>query len=303
MTIVVEKSVSMKINFRVHFYHFSKPAFLTSITLVLNTASESHPISCDILQNLKHFVFRTMDVLSMVHDFGNVFSCCERCTKNKRCKQTILVITFILMSFDLVTDWINWKLWLEVGGYSFHYLVFVFKTTFLCVAVVGTVIYTTETIVIVLKLFRIHRMETIDIENPSDERRVSPQEIRGFCEQEIKVNEAEIAVKKIIEEQEKKVYPIDKSPPGKVRDGSEEQEETLNEGDISSPGNVKNDSQEQEDTLNKGDISSPGKVRDNRKKKRRSLIKQTNPHQKNLEKTVKNRRRHSMKKIYPHQKM
>ena len=166
------------------------------------------------------------------------------------------------MTFDLVTDWINWKQWLEVGGYSFHYLVFVFKTTFLCVAVVGTVIFTTETIVIVLKLFRIHRMETSDIENPSDERRVSPQEIRGFYEQETKVNEAEKAVKKIIEEQEKKLEEIDKSPPGKVRDGSEEQEERPNEGNISPPGNVRNYSQEQEETLNEGDISSPGKVRD-----------------------------------------
>ena len=44
-----------------------------------------------------------MDVLSTAHDFGNVFSCCEARTKNKRCKQVILVITFILLTFDLVT--------------------------------------------------------------------------------------------------------------------------------------------------------------------------------------------------------
>ena len=119
--------------------------------------------------NSKHFVFRTMDVLSTANDFSNVFSCCEPCTKNKRCKQAILVITFILMTFDLVTDWINWKQWSEVGGFSFYHLVFISRTMLLCATVVATVLFTTETFTIVIKLFRIHTVKTSDIENPFDE--------------------------------------------------------------------------------------------------------------------------------------
>ena len=131
--------------------------------------------------NLKRALFSTMDVLSTAHDFDNVFSCCEARTKNKRCKQVILVITFILLTFDLVTDWINWKQWSEVGPYSWHQFVFIYRTTFLCVAVVGTVLNTTEAITIVVKLFRIHTVKTIDIETPSDDR--IPLEIKGFYEQ------------------------------------------------------------------------------------------------------------------------
>ena len=69
-------------------------------------------------ESLHIFIFRIMEALSAAHDFGGVFSCCKPCTKNKRCKQIILVITFSLMTFDLITDWINWKQWSEVGGYN-----------------------------------------------------------------------------------------------------------------------------------------------------------------------------------------
>ena len=76
----------------------------------------------------------------------------------------------MLMTFDLVTDWINWKQWSEVGGYYGHHLMFIFKTTFLCVASVGTILWIIETITIVIKLFWIHAIDAENISYESLER-------------------------------------------------------------------------------------------------------------------------------------
>ena len=169
------------------------------------------------------------------------------------------------MTFDLVTDWINWKQWSEVGGYTGHHFIFMFRTTFLCVAVVGTVIYITETFTIVVKIFRIHKMETSDVENPSHERQVSPRGIRGFCEQqEIKVDEKEKAVKKIREEQG------EKSSPEKLGDENEEEEQKLDEGEKSSPEKLGDENEEEEEKLNKGN-SSPENVGDGSKEEEEKL--------------------------------
>ena len=130
------------------------------------------------------------------------------------------------MTFDLVTDWINWKQWSEVGGYNWHHLIFIFRTTFLCVFVVGTVTYMTEAFTIVVKLFRIHTLETSDDENPSDERRGCPHEIRAYSEQqETKVDETEKTVKKIREDQEDNLDEGEKSSPEKLGDENEKEEE------------------------------------------------------------------------------
>ena len=137
-----------------------------------------------------------MDVLSTAHDSGHVFSCCEGRMKNKRCKRVILMITFILMTFDLVTDWINWKQWSDVGGYNWHHLVFIFRSTFLFVASTGT-------IMIVVKLFRIHRIERSDSENLEDARRTREQE-----EQEKKL-EIEQCTETLKDDTEEKVEPFD----------------------------------------------------------------------------------------------
>ena len=181
-----------------------------------------------------------MDVLSTAHDFSNFFSCCETRTKNKRCRQVILVLTFILMTFDLATDWINWKQWSEVGGYNWHHLIFIFRTTFLCVVIVGTVIYTTETFTIVVKLFRIHTLETSDDENPSDERKVIPHQMRQFCnKQEMNIDEMEKSF-----DRKQKLDEGDKSSSQIVRDDRDDQEKT-DEEDISSPGKPRENSKEQ----------------------------------------------------------
>ena len=176
------------------------------------------------------------------------------------------------MTFDLVTDWINWKQWSEVGGYSFHHLIFISRTMLLCAAVVGTVLFTTETLTIVVKLLRIHTVKTSDIENPLDERQASPQEINGFCEQQEsnvneteqvkKFDETEKSIKEISEEQEEKVNEGDKSPPEKLKDENEEQTKELDEGDKSSPGKVREDIGEQDEELDKGSKSSQVNVRE-----------------------------------------
>ena len=170
--------------------------------------------------NMKHVLFRTMDVLSTVHDFGNVLSCCEGHMKNKRCKQVILVITFILMTFDLVTDWINWKQWSEVGGYNWHHLVFIFRSSFLSVASTGTVLWITETITIVVKLFRIHRSDSENMEDA-----------RGTREQEGQVKKLEIekcteTLKDDSEEKVESFNEIEESQEN-LRDENEYKEETL----------------------------------------------------------------------------
>ena len=79
------------------------------------------------------------------------------------------------MTFDLVTDWINWKQWSEVGGYNWHHLVYIIQIAFLCVASVGTALWTIETITIILKLFDIHRMVNKEVENPSDKVKEFPE--------------------------------------------------------------------------------------------------------------------------------
>ena len=136
----------------------------------------------------------------------------------------------------------------------------------------GTVLFTTETFTIVIKLFGIHTVNTSDIENPLDERQASPQEINGFCEQlESNVNETEQvkkfdetekSIKEISEDQEEKLNEGNKSSPGNVREDSEDQEEKLNVGDKFSSGKVKDDSEDQAEKLHQGNKSSPGNVRD-----------------------------------------
>ena len=266
---------------------------------------------CDI--NSNHFLFRIMDLFSPAHDFGNVISCCETHTENKRCKQVILVITFILMTLDLVTVWINWKQWSKVGGYSFHHLIFISRTMLLCAAVVGTVLFTTETLTIVVKLFRIHTVKTSDIENPLDERQASPQEINGFCEQQEsnvdeteqvkKFDETEKSIKEIGEEQEQKVNEGDKSPPEKLKDENEEQTKELDEGDKSSPGKVREDIGEQDEEMDKGSKSSQVNVREDIEEQDEELDKGNTSSQGNVEKSLRNRMRNWMKEAHLHKEM
>ena len=91
-----------------------------------------------------------MDELAL-HEVGHIFSCCEPCVRNRRWKQIILVVTFLLMTFDMVTDWINYAEWSGVGGYDQYYFVSIFQKGFLCVAAVGTGLWIIEFFVLIKK--------------------------------------------------------------------------------------------------------------------------------------------------------
>ena len=68
----------------------------------------------------------------------------ELCTKQELLKIRVLIISFILGTVDMVTDWINYIQWSSVGGYDQHYFVFILTTTFLCASLVGTVLWIFE---------------------------------------------------------------------------------------------------------------------------------------------------------------
>ena len=119
-----------------------------------------------------------MEVLSTALDLSHMCTCSEPCVTNTRYLQVILIVTFILSTFDLITNWINWKQWSDVGGYDQHRIVYIFTTAFLCVALFGTVLWIIETICIVVKLFCIHRTKKIQVENPTDLTDESEEKVR-----------------------------------------------------------------------------------------------------------------------------
>ena len=98
----------------------------------------------------------TLEVLILL-EVGHMFSCCESCVKKKRYKQIILIVSFVLMTFDVVTDWLNWIEWKEVGGYDQYYFVSIFQNFFLTVATVGTGLWILELFVLTKKFISVFR--------------------------------------------------------------------------------------------------------------------------------------------------
>ena len=80
---------------------------------------------------------------------ASIFSQCGMCTKKEQLRIAVLIISFILGTVDMVTDWINYIQWKSVGGYDQHYFVYIFTTTFLCAASVGTVLWMIEVIIMI----------------------------------------------------------------------------------------------------------------------------------------------------------
>ena len=80
---------------------------------------------------------------------ASTFSQCGICSKKEQLKIGVLIISFILGTVDMVTDWINYIQWSSVGGYDQHYFVNIFKTTFLCAVVAGTILWTIDLILII----------------------------------------------------------------------------------------------------------------------------------------------------------
>ena len=140
-----------------------------------------------------------MDGLDL-HEVGHMFSCCEPCVRNKRCKQIIFVISFVLITVDVITDWLNWVQWSGVGGYDQYYFASIFETTFLCVAAVGTGLWVIEVLVIVKKWINNNRQHIPRIPlkygknlheylpKPEINFSLSEQEVRKYAELEVKDN-------------------------------------------------------------------------------------------------------------------
>ena len=102
-----------------------------------------------------------MDTAAAILDScESVFSQCDIPTKQELLKISFLIISFILGTVDMVTDWINWKQWISFGGYDQHYLMYIFQTTFFCVAVLGTILWIVEVFLMIIRAresFRRHQ--------------------------------------------------------------------------------------------------------------------------------------------------
>ena len=81
---------------------------------------------------------------NILESFDSVFERFELCTKHKLLKIGVIIISFILGTVDMVTDWINYIQWSSIGGYDQYYFVDIFQTAFLCAGVAGTILWTVE---------------------------------------------------------------------------------------------------------------------------------------------------------------
>ena len=97
---------------------------------------------------------------------------------NLRRKQVVLIITFLLMTFDMVTNWFNWKQWSVLGGYNEYEFFHIFATSFLVVTAVGTILWALKTVVIVSKFPSVpHKDEaddTADLVENNDAQKNEP---------------------------------------------------------------------------------------------------------------------------------
>ena len=81
---------------------------------------------------------------NLLDSCASTFSQCGMCTKKEQLKIGVLIISFILGTVDMVTDWINYIQWSSVGGYDQYHFAFIFQTTFLCAAVAGSILWAIE---------------------------------------------------------------------------------------------------------------------------------------------------------------
>ena len=93
-----------------------------------------------------------MDMATVILAGGaSMFSRCELCIKQELLKMLILIVSFIFGTVDLVTDWINFIQWSSVGGYDQYNFVSIFQTTFLFAAFAGTILWTIEVALLVVR--------------------------------------------------------------------------------------------------------------------------------------------------------
>ena len=89
--------------------------------------------------------------------------------ENSRRKRVVFAVTFLLTTFDVLTDWLNWKQWAVLGGYNQYEFFHVFDIGFLAVAAVGTILWALK-IVIIVRTFpgNPHKDDTNDLTRSED---------------------------------------------------------------------------------------------------------------------------------------
>ena len=102
--IVTEKVLELKILSQVELVQWSSMFFTTTFYRMKQTFVNWQNVVFQglLLNKIYNSRFSLIDAVSTVE---NTFTWCEPCIKN------VLIITFILVTFDLVTDWINWQQW------------------------------------------------------------------------------------------------------------------------------------------------------------------------------------------------
>ena len=103
-----------------------------------------------------------------------------------RCKRVVPIITFLLMTFDMVTDWFNWKQWSVLEGYNEYEFFHIFATAFLVVAAVGTILWVLKTVAIVAKFPSVPHMDeaedTAQLEENNEAQKNEPTKERNCLE-------------------------------------------------------------------------------------------------------------------------
>ena len=77
---------------------------------------------------------------------ASILSQCELCSQMELLKIGVFIVIFILGTFDIVTNWMNWKQWNSVEGFDLHYFLNIFQIAFLCTAIVGTFLWAIEVV-------------------------------------------------------------------------------------------------------------------------------------------------------------
>ena len=77
---------------------------------------------------------------------ASILSQCELCSQMELLKIGVFIVIFILGTFDIVTNWMNWKPWNSVEGFDLHYFLNIFQIAFLCTAIVGTFLWAIEVV-------------------------------------------------------------------------------------------------------------------------------------------------------------
>ena len=85
-----------------------------------------------LLVALKVFDSSIMETATTIlQSFDSVLGCFELCTKHELLKIGVIIISLILGTIDMVTDWINLIQWRSVGGYAQHASVDRFQSVYL----------------------------------------------------------------------------------------------------------------------------------------------------------------------------